>query len=270
MRVYISADMEGVAGVTGWDQVDGSGGAEYERCRRMMTAEVNTVVDAALKAGASGVTVNDAHGKMCNLLLDNLHPGAQLISGSPKKLGMMEGIEKGFTVACLLGYHARAGSRGVLSHTYSEVVHRLYLNGREIGELGLNAFLAGYFKVPVVLVSGDQVVAGEARELLGEIETVIVKEARNYNAARSLPPELARSKIRQATTRVMLRKNFITLVPPTPATITIEFNDPGRAAAASILPRSRRTGAVTVNYTASNYLEAYQAARSLIALAKSG
>jgi len=270
VRVYISADMEGVAGVTGWDQVDESGGAEYERCRRLMTTEVNTVVDAALKAGASGVTVNDAHDKMRNLLVENLHPGVQLISGSPKKLGMMEGIEKGFTFACLLGYHARAGSRGVLAHTYSEVVHRLRVNGREMGELGLNTLLAGYFGVPVVMVSGDQVVAVEAKELLGDIEAVVVKEARNYHAARSLSPKLARAKIRQGITRVMAQKSFTPLAPPAPATISIEFNDPGRAAAASILPRSRRTDAVTVIYTGNDYLEAYQAARSLIVLAKSG
>jgi D-amino peptidase len=269
MQVYISADMEGIAGVTNWEQVKANGGAEYHYYRRLLTAEVNTAVEAALKAGAAGVTVNDAHSKMHNLIVDSLHPGAQLISGSPKRLGMMEGIDKGFKAACLLGYHAKAGSRGVLAHTCSEVVQRLHVNGLEMGELGLNALLAGYFGVPVVFVSGDQVLAAEARELLPGTEIVIVKEARNYHAARTLPAKLARAKIKQGITRALTKKEIRPLVPSAPVSVTIEFNSPARAAAAAILPRSRRKDAVTVTYAASNFLEAYQAARSLITLAKS-
>ncbi len=174
MRVYISADMEGVAGITRWEQVEASGGTEYERCRQLMTAEVNTAVEAALKSGASIVAVNDAHHSMCNLLVEKLHPRVQLISGSPKKIGMMDGIHRGFTAACLLGYHARARSHGVLAHTCSQLVHRLQVNGREMGELGLNALLAGYYGVPVVMVSGDQLLAAEARDLLTDTETVVV------------------------------------------------------------------------------------------------
>lgn len=270
MRVYISADMEGIAGVCDWNQVETTGGGEYARYQRLMTAEVNTVIHGALQAGATTVGVNDAHGGMRNLLAENLHPGAQLISGTPKKLGMMEGIDRGFTVACLLGYHARAGSPGVLAHTYSDVVHRLLINGQEMGELGLNALLAGYFGVPVVLVSGDQILAVEARKLLGNIEIVIVKEALNYHAVRSLSPRQARVKLLQGILKALGTKDHRPLAAPAPATVTIEFNDPARAAAAAILPRSQRLNAVTLTYTAEDYLEAYQAARSLIALAKSG
>ncbi|BCV21408.1 M55 family metallopeptidase [Moorella sp. Hama-1] len=269
MRVYISADMEGVAGVWAWEQVETRGGGEYTRYQRLMTAEVNTVIHGALQAGATAVCINDAHGGMRNLLVENLHPGAQLITGTPKKLGMMEGIDRGFTAACFLGYHARAGSAGILAHTYSDVVHCLQVNGQEMGELGLNALLAGYFGVPVVMVSGDQVLAGEARKLLGEIEVVIVKEALNYHAARSLSPRQVRAKLLQGIARALERKNLKPLSAPAPATVTIEFNDPARAAAAAILPRSRRLNAVTIAYTGDDYLEAYQAMRSLIALAKS-
>ncbi|MDK2816788.1 MAG: D-amino peptidase [Moorella sp. (in: firmicutes)] len=269
MRVYISADMEGVAGITAWEQVETIGGVEYARSQRLMTAEVNAAIRGALEAGAASVTVNDAHGRMRNIPPEDLHPGAQLISGAPKKLGMMEGIDRGFAVACFIGYHARAGSPGVLAHTYSDVVHRLEVNGQEMGELGLNALLAGYFGVTVVLVSGDQVLAGEARQILEGVEAVIVKEAVNFHAARSLPPRLAREKIRQGLVRALSRKSFQPLAAPAPATVTIKFNDPARAAAAAILPRSRFLDAVTVTYTGADYLEAYQAARSLIALAKS-
>ncbi|NLW06538.1 MAG: M55 family metallopeptidase [Clostridia bacterium] len=269
MRVYLSVDMEGIAGVTNWEQVEARGGVEYQCYRHLLTAEVNSAVEAALKAGASSVTVNDAHGSMQNLVLDSLHPQAQLISGYPKRLGMMEAIDSGFEVACLLGYHARAGSQGVLAHTCSEVVHRLKVNGQEMGELGLNALLAGYFGVPVVFVSGDQVVAAEARELLTDIEIVIIKQARNYHAARSLSPKLARAKIRQGITKALAKKGVKPLAPPSPVSITIEFNSPARAAAAAILPRSRRQDAVTVTYSANSYLEVYQAVRCLITMAKS-
>uniref|UniRef100_UPI0021AC4C38 M55 family metallopeptidase n=1 Tax=Neomoorella sulfitireducens TaxID=2972948 RepID=UPI0021AC4C38 len=96
MRVYISADMEGVAGITTWEQVETTGGEEYIRSRKLMTAEVNAAIRGAIEAGATSVTVNDAHGRMCNILPEDLYPGAQLISGAPKKMGMMEGIDKGF------------------------------------------------------------------------------------------------------------------------------------------------------------------------------
>ncbi|MDN5325915.1 MAG: D-amino peptidase [Moorella sp. (in: firmicutes)] len=269
MRVYISADMEGVAGICTWEQVEARGGTEYARCQKLMTAEVNAAIHGALQAGATTVCVNDAHDGMRNILVENLHPGAQLISGTPKRLGMMEGIDRGFTAACFLGYHARAGSPGVLAHTYSDVVHRLEVNGQEMGELGLNALLAGYFGVPVVLVSGDQVLAGEARKLLGNIEIVIVKEALNYHAVRSLSPHQARKKILQGMLKALARKNLKPLPAPAPARVTIKFNDPARAAAAAILPRCQRLNAVTVTYTGGDYLEAYQAVRSLISLAKS-
>ncbi|MBE3572282.1 MAG: M55 family metallopeptidase [Moorella humiferrea] len=268
MRVYISADMEGVAGITIWEQVEAMGGEEYHRSRKLMTAEINAAIRGALEAGATGITVNDAHGRMHNILPEDLHPGAQLISGAPKKLGMMEGIEKGFAAACFIGYHARSGSGGVLAHTISDIVHSLEVNGREMGELGLNALLAGYFGVPVVLVSGDQFLADEAKNLLAGVEIIIVKEALNYHAARSLPPRLAREKIRQGLIKALNKRSFHPLAAPAPATVTIKFNDPARAAAAAILPRSQRRDAVTVTYTGADFLEAYQAIRCLVALAK--
>lgn len=267
MKLYISADMEGVAGIISWEQVD-PGGVDYSRCRRLMAGEVNAAVSAALDSGATFVTVNDAHGSMCNLPADSFNPNVYLISGKNKKLGMMEGIDGGFSAACFIGYHARSGSRGVLAHTFSTIVHRLQVNGREMGELGLNAMLAGYFKVPVIMASGDQELAEEARRLSGHILTVVVKEAISYHAAKSLSGKNARQSIIRGLRAAIKRNRYVHIVPPKPVYLKIEFNEPGQAAAAAIFPMCRHVNAVTVSYSASDFFEAYQVLRCLITLAK--
>lgn len=117
LHIYISADMEGVAGVTTWEEVDPSGGTAYQRACRLLAGEVNAAIRGALAAGAVRIVVNDAHNRMYNLGSEALSPKARLITGAPKPLGMMEGIGSGFSAAFFLGYHARAGSPGNLAHT---------------------------------------------------------------------------------------------------------------------------------------------------------
>src|SRR6266542_1531997 len=201
MRIYISVDMEGIAGVVHEDQtnpVDPRCAAEYARFRKLMTGEANAAVEGALAAGATQFVVNDSHWDMRNLLPEELHEAAELLSGGPKRLSMLEGIERGFDAALFIGYHARAGTpRAVLDHTIMDAVRDVRLNGRSMGELGLNAALAGAYGVPVALVSGDRATAEEARALLGRgIETVIVKEAVSRHAARSVAPAAARQLVR--------------------------------------------------------------------------
>src|SRR5437762_47384 len=147
MRVYISVDMEGIAGVVHEDQtnpVDPRCAPEYARFRRLMTAEANAAIDGALEAGANQVLVNDSHWFMRNLLAEELNQAAVLLSGDPKPWSMMEGIDGGFDAAMCIGYHARAGTKNaVLDHTYTDRVLEARLNGRPVGELALNAALAG-------------------------------------------------------------------------------------------------------------------------------
>src|SRR3989475_11899904 len=193
MGVYISVDMERIAGVVREPQTnpgDPRGASEYARFRKLMTAEANAAIEGALEAGASQVLVNDSHWFMRNLLAEELNQAAVLVSGGPKPRSMMEGIDGGFDAAFCIGYHARAGTRNaILDHTYADCIHEARLNGRPVGELGLNAALAGGFGVPVVLVSGDNALAAEARELLGEgVRPVIVKEAVNRHPANSAGP----------------------------------------------------------------------------------
>src|SRR2546421_7820189 len=147
MRVYISVDMEGIAGVVHESQTDPTTpafAAEYGRFRRLMTAEANAAVEGALAAGATRVLVNDSHWFMRNLLAEELHQAAELVSGDPKPRSMVQGIDGGFDAALFIGYHARAGTRNaILDHTYADRIHDVRLNGKSVGELGLNAALAG-------------------------------------------------------------------------------------------------------------------------------
>lgn len=190
--------MEGVAGIVDRSQVDPEG-REYALGRRLMTAEVNAVVEGAFQAGASEVVVCDAHWNNRNLLWDALDARARVVSGKPRPLGMMAGIDETFDAALFLGCHAREGHpRGVLAHTWSHTaVDELRLAGRPAGEIALNAAIAGHFGVPVVLVAGDRWACEEALETLGEVETVAVKEGLSPTAASSLVPARATALIRE-------------------------------------------------------------------------
>src|SRR5690606_21146130 len=159
--------------------VDPRCAGEYARFRRVMTQEANAAIEGAFAGGAREVLVNDSHWTMRNLLAEELDPRAELLSGGPKTWSMMEGIERGWDCCACIGYHARAGTaNAILDHTYTSGIHDVRLNGASVGELGLNAALAGCFRVPVVLVSGDQALAAECHALLGDqVRTVVVKEA---------------------------------------------------------------------------------------------
>src|SRR5437763_13065390 len=202
--------MEGIAGVvheSQTDPTDPAHAAEYGRFRRLMTAEANAASEGALAAGASKIVVNDSNWFMRNLLAEELHQAAELLSGDPKPRSMVEGIEGGFDAALFIGYHARAGTHhAILDHTYADRIYEVRLNGKPVGELGLNAALAGVHGVPVALVSGDAALAAEANDLLGGgVSTVIVKEAVSRHAARSVAPALPCRMIRDEVTRALKR-----------------------------------------------------------------
>jgi len=271
MRVYISVDMEGVAGVVHEDQtdpIDPRHAGEYNRFRRLMTAEANAAIEGALAAGATAVLVNDSHWLMRNLLAEELHPAAELLSGGPKRGSMVEGVELGFEAAMFVGYHARAGAHhAIIDHTYTSLVHEARLNGRPVGELAINAALAGTYGVPVALVSGDQALAAEARELLGPaVETVVVKQAVGRFAARSLAPSEACRRIREGAARALARPHQPLVLPP-PITLEVEFALTQMADMAELAPGSVRTGGRTLAYTHEDYREVFRAWRALYNLA---
>jgi len=176
MKIYISVDIEGISGVTNWGFTN-EGGYNYERARKFMTEEVNAAIKGAKKAGANEILVNDSHGPMTSILIEDLDEDVVLISGNKKLFGMMEGIDNSFHAAMLIGYHGRHNTSGVLAHSYnSSVVLEIKLNGNVVGEFEFNSLVAGAFGVPVVMTSGDNILAGQVKEFNRDIEAIEVKK----------------------------------------------------------------------------------------------
>jgi D-amino peptidase len=271
MRVYISVDMEGVAGVVHEDQTDPiqpRHAGEYNRFRRLMTNETNAAVEGALEAGATRVLVNDSHWLMRNLLIEDMNPAAELLSGGPKRLSMVEGIDTGFELALFIGYHARAGTQhATIDHTYTSRVYEARLNGEPVGELALNAAMAGVHGVPVALVSGDQALAAEARAILGSsVETIVVKEAVGRFAARSVTPAIACERIRAGAAAALKREHRVFTV-SSPVRLEVDFVQTEMADMAELVPGSVRTAGRTVSYTGDDYREVFRAWRAMYNLA---
>ncbi|PYP37518.1 MAG: peptidase M55 [Gemmatimonadetes bacterium] len=270
MRVYVSVDMEGIAGVVHESQTDPTTpafGAEYARFRRLMTAEANAAIEGALAAGATKVLVNDSHWFMRNLLAEELHPAADLASGDPKPRSMVQGIDGGFDAALFIGYHARAGTpNAILDHTYADRIHDVRLNGTAVGELGLNAALAGVHGVPVALVSGDSALAAEARDLLGDgVATVVVKRAVSRHAAQSVAPSVACRMIREEALRALQRKHAPYTI-AAPVTLEVDFALTIHADMAELCPGATRTAGRTVGFTHRDYGEVFRAWRAMLNL----
>lgn len=271
MKILVSADMEGVAGVVQWDQVD-PGKPDYDWARRLMLGEVNAAVAGAFEGGAAEVVVNDSHYTMRNLFPHGLDRRARLISGSLKALSMVEGLQDGgFAAAFFVGYHGAAAGPGVLGHTYSSAtVHELKLNGRPAGEVTVNAAAAGALGVPVALVSGDAAAVDEARDVLGPaVETVAVKAARSRYSALSLHPEAAREAVRAAAARAVRRAPALRpWLPDPPYVFEVCFLDAAMAEAALLLPGAERADPTTVRFAHADYLVAFKAMRALLTLAR--
>lgn len=270
LKVYISADMEGVWGVVHSDQTSPES-PEYGPARKWMTDDVNAVIAGLFEGGATEVVVNDSHGGMRNLIADGLDPRAFLISGSPKTLSMMQGIDGTFQACLFIGYHAKAGTEAaILDHTISSsVVYSIRVNGREMPELGLNGAIAGYFNVPVIMVSGDTALCGQAKSVLGAGTVgVAVKDAVGRYAAKMLPRDDARRLLKEGAKESLLKcasvKPFV--VQP-PCRFELEFHTSGQAEVAWLVPGVTRADARTAVFSNGDYLEGFRLLRALIALA---
>ena len=270
-KIYISVDMEGIWGVVASDQVS-STSPEYAAARRWMVDDVNAVIAGLLDAGAGEIVVNDSHCSMRNIVADALNPKASLITGSPKPLSM-QGIDATFDVAIFVGYHSRAGSApAILDHTISgATIRAIKVNGRELPELGLNAAIAGYFKVPVIMLSGDTTTCDQAKALLGDgLVTAAVKDAAGRFAARLLPMEQARARLREAAREALgKRASLQTFRIEPPYTVDVEFHNSAQAELPLMLPGVKRTSARSVSVTGTDYIETFKLVRAVIALAAS-
>lgn len=277
MRVYLSVDMEGLAGVS-HDAPTQRGDAGYEAATRLMAGEANAAIEGAYAGGATEVVVNDSHSRMFNLDPATLDRRAVLIQGQ-KPWSMVAGVgphagavgEPGFGVALFVGYHARAGDPvGTIAHTYSSGPTRTTLNGQTVGETGLNAAVLGAWGVPVGLVAGDDRLAEEVEALLPWAERVVVKRALGWRAAASLHPAAAGQLIRAGAERAVrhaLEGRLQPLAVERPVRLEVDYRHAGEADHAALVPGAERIGDRGVRVVADDMVTAYRAFLAGIRLA---
>ena len=259
LKVYISADMEGIGGIV-TDQQLGPTGFEYAKARELMTEEVLAAIAAAREAGATEIVVSDSHGNFQNLLIDKLPKDVAVVRGGPRPLSMMQGIDATFHAVLFIGYHSgTTNPAGVRAHTISSArLADVRINGVSMPESGINALTAGHFNVPVVMISGDDAAVAEARKLISaDLEGAVVKEAIGFHAAKTLTPEAARERIRDAVKRALQnRARFRPLPVRTPVTLEIQFKNYRPAEVLAWLPNVQRIDAHAVRFVAKDILEA--------------
>ena len=262
-KVFISADMEGISGISASDQLSAAG-AEYGRSRKMMADDVNAAIRGARAGGATAIVVNDSHGSMRNLRLEDLDPGVRLISHSFKRSGMMEGLDDSFDAVIFVGYHAKAGHPGGLfAHTGSGVVRDVRVNGASMGEGGLNTLVAAWYGVPVVLVTGDDVAVKQVAEIATDARTVAVKRAINPRAVELRAFNDAHAEIERAAREgVAAAKKF----PPRREAsyrVEVQFQDVAIPEVAANLPGMQRPAPDTIAFTQETMPKAYTLIRLL-------
>ncbi len=269
VKVYISVDMEGASGVTGINDTE-PGHPAFERFRKLLTNDVNAAIKGAYKGGARKVVVNDSHYWMRNILIEELHSKAELISGSTKPLTMMEGIDKTFDAVFYIGYHAKAGTQAaVMNHTMYFDVLNIQVNGKSVGEFGINAMVAGHYDVPTVLATGDDKFIAEAVSLIGNLETVMVKKGIDFTVARCLPLEECTLRIQQAAEKALANiRQFQPLKTQTPVTIVVELPWTSMVAAATGINGVTRNTPRSYTFTSQDIVEGYKMLDATLKLAK--
>jgi D-amino peptidase len=257
LKIYISADMEGVVGVVTNEQL-GPQGFEYARFREFMTAEVNAAIEGALAGGATQIVVSDSHGNGQNLLLEKLPTNILVVRAWPRPLMMMQGIDETFAGAIFIGYHtATTNSAGVRAHTISSArLADVRLKGVSVSEAGLNAAIAGHFNVPVIMVSGDDAVVKETQSLLGDVEGAVVKWASGFHSAKTLMPEAGYQLIREKAMKAVRRiKDFKPYKLAGPIQLDVRFKNYRPSEVLSYLSIVERTDAHSIRFTGKDMVE---------------
>ena len=257
LKIYISADMEGVVGVVTGDQL-GPQGFEYNRFREFMTEEVRAAVGAAFDAGATEIVVSDSHGNGENLLIEKLPKNVTIVRSWPRPLMMMQGIDETFDGAIFIGYHTSTGNMaGVRAHTISSArLADVRLNGVSMPEAGINAAIAGSFNVPVIMISGDDAIVKEATDLLGNIEGAVVKWAISFHAAKTLTPDMAYELIREKTRKAIQRiKEFKPYKVKQPVQLDVRFKAYRPSELLAYLPIVQRTDSHSIRFVGKDVIE---------------
>ncbi|MEP7360792.1 MAG: M55 family metallopeptidase [Chloroflexota bacterium] len=267
-RVYISVDMEGVAGISHAKPTN-RGDLGYPEAVRLMNGEANAAIAGAFDGGASEVVVNDSHGQMYNLSPEEIDPRARLVQGK-KPWSMVEAANDGkFDVALFVGYHARAGHpRGTIAHTYTGRVTLAMVNGRPVTEAAMNGLYLGSLGVPVGMVSGDDALAEDMTDWLPWAERIVVKRGVSWQAADSLSPTKARELIKDGAKRAVSgRSNMKILELTVPLALRVEFANAGQADVAATIPGFDRVDDRAITYAAGDPVTLFRAFLSAVRLA---
>lgn len=264
LKIFISADIEGVAGVATSLQSSCSG-SEYAKAREWMTNEVMAAIEGARAAGATEFLVADSHGNMQNLLPDKFDPDTRLVRGWCRPYAMMQGFDSSFDAVIFIGYHAQAGTKdAVLDHTMTGNIYNLRVNGITLPEAGFNAIIAGYYDVPVIMISGDKAAVEQSLKLFGGIETAITKEG-IAEATNTLTPQAACQLIRTKTEEALKRlEDFKPYKLKPPYKMEIDCRSESMAEVASWIPGVNREADRTISYTTNDVLEMARLLRVIV------
>ncbi|WP_251550995.1 M55 family metallopeptidase [Neobacillus muris] len=260
MKIFISADMEGISGVATNQQLKTN--SEYQRFRKLMTADVNAAIEGAFNGGATEVVVADGHGNMSNILIEELDPRARLVSGSNRVMCQLEGLDDTFDGIMFVGHHGREGGSDVtvISHTLAGIcINEMKINGKVVGETEMNTLVAGAFGVPAIFISGDDAYVREVKETLPDVEAAVTKRAVDRFAAELLHPEVARAEIRtKAEAAVKKTGTFKPMTFEGPVTFDIELKGPQQAKMTTTLPTVELTGPKNIRFTCEDIVTAYK------------
>lgn len=266
-KIYISVDMEGIAHVVNAQTAPGQ--FDYERGRKLMTAEVNAAIEGCLAAGAAEIVVSDSHGNAQNIIPEDLNEKAFLIRSFPRPLLQMEGIDSSFDGVIFIGYHPKEGTPGAnLSHTiWGTKFEEIKVNGIVVSEALFNAAVAGHFGVPVILVCGDQNVVQEAKDKFGPIETVMTKESLGFLSAKSAHPRVVQAEIKEKAEKAVKRiKEFKPFEVKKPVVLEITFKSIFDAETTAYLPWVKRTAGKSIRVELENIIEANKFLTALFAI----
>ena len=271
LKLFLSTDFEGTSGIVAWEQII-EGNSEYEQGRRLLTNEVNAVIQGALNGGASEFVVNDAHHAMRNLHPQDLLGRATLITGKHKPLYMMQGLDSSFDGICFVSYHGSIGAEhAVLSHTYNPgAIWEVKINGEVVGESGINALVAAHYRVPIILVSGDETTALEAQMIAPQAEKVVVKQSLGRFAASHIHPEVASTMLQAGAENAV--RNMQSMQPPQfklPVRLEVTFLVADMAEMALWIRGVERVNARTVSIVSEDLLHLYRTFVTLVTLTRS-
>ncbi|TWT14559.1 M55 family metallopeptidase [Planomicrobium sp. CPCC 101079] len=260
MKFFISADMEGISGVATNQQLKTP--SEYQRFRKLMTADVNAAIEGAFNGGATEIVVADGHGNMSNIIIEELDKRARLVSGNNRVMCQLEGLDETFDGILFVGHHGREGGSdvAVISHSLAGIcVNELKINGHVVGETEMNTYVAGSFGVPPVFISGDDAYVREVQETLPQVEAAVTKRAVDRFAAELLHPEVAQEIIREkAETAVKNAANQKPVVLEGPITFEIQFKGSQQAKMTTTIPSVELIGPKSIRFTCDDMITAYK------------